>query len=559
MSVVTGGGTRSNGTNITPDNSGVVAAAIIVTLLIVVTLIGIITLLIIFIIKRRDPKFDIRPSPNGNSYISVNKRRLTKEDIKWQHTTSNGEQNPNAIYSMVEKKSKEQPPPVPPQNFDQAELEAMNLSTTNPVFEDGELYAQPNLKAPRRRLTNSTKPKLAKITSVDTKTYSLDYNPIYESTSSSLNKVGMSNGSLDKNPVYAEPDHRRSFTPGSTISGGEPVYSEALNPTFFGQDQGKRDSTLLPYGPVYAEPSLPKKTVAPLSVTAANIREDKVLGNGQFGEVVLAKTVGLSLKDLKLSATDDNKAVNVLVAIKKLKSQADGTVKESFEKEIQFMSRLKDDNIVRLIAVCNKEPKFLVIEYMESGDLCQYLNSHELATSESILLPNQLPVSILLYMAVQIASGMRYLASLKYVHRDLASRNCLVGKNFVVKISDFGMSRSLYESVYYRVRGKAMLPIRWMATESFYGRFSEKTDIWSFGVTMWEIFSMGRYQPYEEFDDQQLIQDAVRNKTRKLLEKPDACPDEVYRVMLRCWEYKLEERASFEEVFNSLSHVHRQM
>ena len=104
-----------------------------------------------------------------------------------------------------------------------------------------------------------------------------------------------------------------------------------------------------------------------------------------------------------------------------------------------------------------------------------------------------------------------------------------------------------------------MLPIRWMATESFYGRFSEKTDVWSFGVTMWEIFTLGRYQPYEDLEDQDIIQDAIRNKQRKLLPKPEACPEEVYSVMLRCWEYKIDNRASFAEIFNSLSEIQQNM
>jgi len=230
----------------------------------------------------------------------------------------------------------------------------------------------------------------------------------------------------------------------------------------------------------------------------------------------------VSLKDMKLSQTDVDKSVRIQVAVKKLKLQAKNPVREAFEKEIKFMSRLKDDNIVRLLAVCTTDTPFIVMEYMENGDLNQYLQKHVLAPSEGPTKPNQLPVSILLYMAVQIASGMRYLASLKYVHRDMATRNCLVGMNFTVKISDFGMSRSLYEHSYYRVRGRAMLPIRWMATESFYGRFSEKTDIWSFGVTMWEIFMLTKTQPYEELDDQEMIQDAIRGASRRLLDRPEA-------------------------------------
>ena len=339
----------------------------------------------------------------------------------------------------------------------------------------------------------------------------------------------------------------------------EPIYSETLEPSMFSQNNPSNENDLHPFGPIYTNPKMLKKADAPFEVTAANIREVKQLGIGAFGEVVLAETIGVSLKDMKLSQTDVDKSVHIQVAIKKQKPLSKSSVREAFEKEVKFMSRLRDDNIVRLLAICTTDTPFIVMEYMENGDLNQYLHKHDLAPSAGPTKPNQLPVSILLYMAVQIASGMRYLASLKYVHRDMATRNCLVGMNFTVKISDFGMSRNLYEHSYYSVSGRAMLPIRWMATESFYGQFSEKTDVWSFGVTMWEIFMLTKTQPYEELDDQEMIQDAIRGASRRLLNRPDACPMEVYQVMLRCWEYSPEDRATFEEVFNTLAAIHRKM
>jgi len=224
------------------------------------------------------------------------------------------------------------------------------------------------------------------------------------------------------------------------------------------------------------------------------------------------------------------------------------------------MSRLRDENIVCLLAICTSGSPFIVMEYMENGDLNQYLQKYEIATSDSsTILPNQLPSSILVYMVVQIASGMRYLASLNYVHRDMATRNCLVGQDYMVKIADFGMSRSLYEDSYYRVQGKAMLPIRWMATESFYGRFSEKTDVWAYGVTMWEVFSLCKQQPYQELNDQEVIQNAIKGRGRQLLPKPDGCSQEIYKMMLRCWEHIPDERADFEEIFSTLSSIQMHM
>ncbi len=583
----TGTNTLSTGTGgdqTTGDNTGVIAAVVVVVLFIVIILVAILVIVLFVYIRIRDKKTNISPTPHGNSYIEVNpKRRLTKNDIQWRLSARETEDSDTAhIYSLIDKNREESLPPVPSQDFDETDFNHMGFENEDiEAVEYNEIDPQPGLKVPKRRPTNSTKPKLAKITKVDSQS-ALDHNPIYESTSI-IGKAAKMNGTLDTNPTYAQPDsYRNSFTTVSSTSDAEPlyseaigpshflsssslksstepVYSEALNPTNFKQDKSeKSDKNLLPYGPVYALPLQVTKVDEPPRITPDNIHETSELGVGQFGEVVLAETVGLSEKDLKLGSSTDKNA-RILVAVKKLKDQADSSMKESFEKEIKFMSGLSDENIVRLLAVCDKEPKFIVIEYMENGDMYQYLNQHELAPSIDEMQENQIPVSILLYMGVQIASGMRYLASLKYVHRDLASRNCLVGKNFMVKISDFGMSRSLYESVYYRVRGRAMLPIRWMAMESFFGRFSEKTDVWSFGITLWEIFTMGRFQPYEELDDQDIIQDAVRNKQRKLLPKPEACPEDVYRVMLRCWEYKLENRATFAEIFNSLSEIQQNM
>ena len=511
-----------------------IAAAVIVSLLFLVALV--ITLIVIVILvmrwrKRMSSKPDLR-TENGDGETHLRARRYTADDIQWQ------------IYSSVDKNS--QAPPIPPRNYDETELE----DVANIQYEHAE---QPK----ERRLTlSSSPPKLSKIS--DSNKYTLFPNPIYESSSEAVTAEATKWASNDLH-IYAPPSLGRSETPSNSLRSGEPIYSEALEPSMFSQKNPSNENDLHPYGPIYADPKALKKADAPLEVTAANIREVKQLGIGEFGEVVLAETIGVSLKDMKLSQTDVDKSVRIQVAIKKLKLLAKNPVREAFEKEIKFMSRLKDDNIVRLLAICSTDTPFIVMEYMENGDLNQYLQKHDLAPSEGPTKPNQLPVSILLYMAVQIASGMRYLASLKYVHRDMATRNCLVGMNFTIKISDFGMSRNLYEHSYYRVRGRAMLPIRWMATESFYGRFSEKTDIWSFGVTMWEIFTLTKTQPYEELDDQEMIQDAIRGASRRLLDRPEACPMEVYQVMLRCWEYSPEDRATFEEVFNTLAATHRKM
>ena len=150
----------------------------------------------------------------------------------------------------------------------------------------------------------------------------------------------------------------------------------------------------------------------------------------------------------------------------------------------------------------------------------------------------------------------KYLASHNYVHRDLATRNCLVGPNYLVKISNFGMSRSLYESHYYRIRGHASLPVRWMSIECFYGKFSEKSDVWAFGVTMWEIFTLAKEQPYNDMSDKQVVEDALKGKNRKLSAIPKMCPIKVYKTMLKCWAHNPKQRATFDELFQLLTFIY---
>ena len=560
--------------------STVTIAAAVIIVIIVLTAVGVLTTTL-FLVKKYRSKTLTSSIQNENNYIEIELKSdltdLSAENCNWHPMVQN-----NLI------------PPIPPQYFDETDFQQLGFKHKELDYEDGELYRQS-----RRR---STEPTLTKLIAVDFE-YALDSNPIYDTTSrgfmeenplyedrETCGAEGILSGEkslLEPNPIYESAQNlarfmeenplydRWSSSIDSKLSGEEPIYNEALNPAmlsckgdqfyheelnpmnFEQNQQDGGDADLLPFEPVYDIPSLVVASAKLLLIETENICEERVLGIGQFGEVVLAETVGLSEKDLKLGSSTDKNA-RILVAVKKLKDQADNSMKESFEKEIKFMSGLSDENIVRLLAVCDKEPKFIVIEYMENGDLYQFLNQHQLDTSSAELLENRLTVSNLLYISVQIASGMRYLASLKYVHRDLASRNCLVGKNLTVKISDFGMSRNLYESVYYRLRGRAVLPIRWMAMEGFYGRFSEKTDVWSFGITLWEIFTLGRFLPYEELDDQQVIDEAIRNKQRKLLPKPEACPEDVYqRVMLKCWEYKLEDRADFAELNNSLEEMHK--
>uniref|UniRef100_A0A8C6TM78 receptor protein-tyrosine kinase n=1 Tax=Neogobius melanostomus TaxID=47308 RepID=A0A8C6TM78_9GOBI len=283
------------------------------------------------------------------------------------------------------------------------------------------------------------------------------------------------------------------------------------------------------------------------------------LGEGQFGEVHLCEAEGMQEFMNKEFKFDYPEEEPVLVAVKMLRSDANKNARNDFLKEIKIMSRLKDPNIVRLLAVCiYSDPLCMITEYMENGDLNQFLSKHE-PEGQLALLSNAPTVSFenLCYMATQIASGMRYLSSLNFVHRDLATRNCLVGKNYTIKIADFGMSRNLYSGDYYRIQGRAVLPIRWMSWESILlGKFTTASDVWAFGVTLWEILNFCKEQPYSQLTDEQVIENTgefFRDQKRQIyLPQPVLCPDALYRVMLSCWRRNTKERPSFQETHRAL-------
>ncbi|XP_063748259.1 discoidin domain-containing receptor 2 isoform X5 [Eleginops maclovinus] len=283
------------------------------------------------------------------------------------------------------------------------------------------------------------------------------------------------------------------------------------------------------------------------------------LGEGQFGEVHLCEAEGMQEFMNKEFLFDIPEDQPVLVAVKMLRSDASKNARNDFLKEIKIMSRLKDPNIIRLLAVCiYSDPLCMITEYMENGDLNQFLSRHE-PEGQLALLSNAPTVSFsnLCYMAAQIASGMKYLSSLNFVHRDLATRNCLVGKSYTIKIADFGMSRNLYSGDYYRIQGRAVLPIRWMSWESILlGKFTTASDVWAFGVTLWEILNFCKEQPYSQLTDEQVIENTgefFRDQKRQIyLPQPVLCPDSLYKIMLSCWRRNTKERPSFQEIQRAL-------
>ncbi|XP_030639662.1 tyrosine-protein kinase ABL2 isoform X2 [Chanos chanos] len=242
------------------------------------------------------------------------------------------------------------------------------------------------------------------------------------------------------------------------------------------------------------------------------------LGGGQYGEVY----VGVWKK------------YNLTVAVKTLKE--DTMEVEEFLKEAAVMKEVKHPNLVQLLGVCTLEPPFYIVtEYMPHGNLLDYLRECDREEVNAV---------VLLYMATQISSAMEYLEKKNFIHRDLAARNCLVGENHVVKVADFGLSRLMTGDTYTAHAG-AKFPIKWTAPESLaYNTFSIKSDVWAFGVLLWEIATYGM-SPYPGIDLSQ-VYDLLEKGYR--MEQPEGCPPKVYELMRACWQWSPLDRPSFAEI-----------
>ena len=377
--------------------------------------------------------------------------------------------------------------------------------------------------------------------------------------------------SQEQSPSLINPEHEKSKItepdnvyqpPESTVanprfsieSSGNPVFTESINPTAFitGKVCASND-TPSPFTSIYADPVPLVKSKGPPVVTMDNIKQISALGTGLFGEVILANTVGLSYQYLGIGNSNDS-TISMKVAVKFLKATATTDVKKAFDKEIKFMSRLKDDNVIRLLGICTTGTPFIMMEYMENGDLTSYLQQLKFTTdTEKLPSANEITLNALVYMSYQIASGMKYLSSCKFIHRDLAARNILVGINYTVKIADFGMSQNLYSAYYCRVGGRSVLPIRWMAYECYFGKFSVKTDVWAFGITLWEIFTLCQHLPFKDFNNQQMVEDAIKGASRKIPDQPENCPDDIYCIIKSCLRHEPSKRADFSELCDQLN------
>ncbi|XP_056148525.1 insulin receptor a [Lampris incognitus] len=306
----------------------------------------------------------------------------------------------------------------------------------------------------------------------------------------------------------------------------------------------KKKQTQGPSGPIYASSN-------PEYLSANDVYEpdewevprDKIsilreLGQGSFGMVYegIAKDIVKGEPEMR-------------VAVKTVNESASLRERIEFLNEASVMKAFSCHHVVRLLGVVSKgQPTLVVMELMTHGDLKSYLRCLRPDAENN---PGRPPPTLreMIQMAAEIADGMAYLNAKKFVHRDLAARNCMVAHDLAVKIGDFGMTRDIYETDYYRKGGKGLLPVRWMAPESLKdGVFTAHSDCWSFGVVLWEISTLAE-QPYQGLSNEQVLKFVMDGG---YLDRPDNCADRLHNLMQMCWQYNPKMRPTFQEIIEML-------
>lgn len=272
----------------------------------------------------------------------------------------------------------------------------------------------------------------------------------------------------------------------------------------------------------------------------------KPLGEGAFGLVMKAEVQGL------------NKVPVTTVAVKMLKEDATDRELTDLIQEMEVMKLIgSHKNIINLLGCCTQNgPLYVVVEFAPHGNLRDFLRSRRPPNSTGYEKPGlekssdkPLTEKDLISFAYQIARGMEYLASRQCIHRDLAARNVLVAEDYVLKIADFGLTRNLTNVDYYKKTGDGRLPVKWMAPEALFDRrYTSKSDVWSYGVLLWEIFTLGG-NPYPSVPVERLFE---LLKEGHRMDKPPYASEEINRMIQYCWHEYPSGRPSFNALVNEL-------
>ncbi|EJD75052.1 CBR-VAB-1 protein, partial [Loa loa] len=277
-------------------------------------------------------------------------------------------------------------------------------------------------------------------------------------------------------------------------------------------------------------------------VDPALIRITEVIGSGEFGEVCK----GVLQPSYRITSSDISQVQTV--AIKTLKPGSSDKAKGDFLMEASIMGQFAHENVIRLIGVVTKnEPIMIVIEYMENGSLDQFLRKNDNGILELVQIVDMLR---------GISAGMKYLTEKGFVHRDLAARNVLVDSNLLCKIADFGLSRGVEGSIEqeYTTNG-GKIPVRWTAPEAItHRKFTAASDVWSFGVVMWEVCSFGE-RPYWDWTNQKVISEITLGYR---LPSPMDTPVSLHNLMLQCWHIDRHQRPTFAQILKILEEYVRQ-
>ncbi|XP_077476250.1 fibroblast growth factor receptor 3 isoform X3 [Stigmatopora argus] len=275
----------------------------------------------------------------------------------------------------------------------------------------------------------------------------------------------------------------------------------------------------------------------------ARLTLGKPLGEGCFGQVVMAEAVGVDKEK-------PNKPLTV--AVKMLKDDATDKDLSDLVSEMEMMKMMgKHKNIINLLGACTQDgPLYVLVEYASKGNLREYLRARRPPGTDysfdSCKIPDeQLTFKDLVSCAYQVARGMEYLASQKCIHRDLAARNVLVTEDNVMKIADFGLARDVHNIDYYKKTTNGRLPVKWMAPEALFDRvYTHQSDVWSYGVLLWEIFTLGG-SPYPGIPVEELFK---LLKEGHRMDKPANCTHELYMIMRECWHAVPSQRPTFRQL-----------